>query len=78
MFCVSAFINCFKYYFRISATFFNTYLAGIIAFGIVVGCLFRGLYLLNEIRNGLEISPKKDKVQEAYENHLKERENENH
>lgn len=58
--------------------FLGTYLAGIIAFGIVVGCLFRGLYLLNEIRNGLEIPPKKNKVQVAYENYLKEIENENH
>lgn len=56
--------------------FGGTYLAGIIAFGIVAGCLFRGLYLLNEIRSSLEISPKKDKVQVAYENYLKERKRE--
>ena len=47
---------------------------GIAAFGIVVGCIFRGLYLLNDIHKRiLTISPKKDKVQEALENHLKER-----
>lgn len=50
------------------------YVAGIIAFGIVVGCLFRGLYLLNDMHKRiLTISPKKDKVQEAFDNHLKER-----
>ena len=52
-----------------------SYVAGIIVFGIVIGCLFRGLYLLNDIHKRiLTISPKKDKVQEALENHLKERE----
>ena len=50
------------------------YVAGIITFGIVVGCLFRGLYLLNDIHKRiLTISPKRDKVQEALQNHLKER-----
>ena len=50
------------------------YVAGIIAFVIVGGCLFRGLYLLNDIHKRiLTISPKKDKVQEAFKNHLKER-----
>jgi hypothetical protein len=49
------------------------HVAGIIAFGIVVGCLFRGLYLLNDIHKRiLSISPNKDKVQEAFHNHLKE------
>ncbi|RSL35240.1 hypothetical protein D7Z54_01335 [Salibacterium salarium] len=47
---------------------------GFIAFGIVVGCLFRGLYLLIDIHKKLStISPNKDKVQEAYDNYLKER-----
>ncbi len=46
---------------------------GIIAFGIIIGCIFRGMYLLNDIHNRIStILPKKDKVQEAYDNHLKE------
>jgi hypothetical protein len=48
---------------------------GGIAFGIVMGCIFRGLYLLNDIHKSiLSTSPKKDKIQQAYENYLKERE----
>ncbi|WP_088071510.1 hypothetical protein [Gottfriedia luciferensis] len=47
---------------------------GIIALGIVLGCLFRGLYLLNEISKRLSIvAPKTDKVKEAYANYLKEK-----
>ncbi|MDQ0298086.1 hypothetical protein J2S78_000494 [Salibacterium salarium] len=47
---------------------------GMIAFGIVVGCLGRGMYLLTDIHKRLStISPHKDKVQEAYDNYLKER-----
>ena len=50
--------------------------AGLIAFAIVAGCLFRGIYLLNDLNKRLNtIAPKKDKVQEAYENYLKEKEN---
>lgn len=45
---------------------------GIIAFGIIAGCIFRGLYLLNDIHK--RMVPKKDKVKEAYEDYLKERE----
>ncbi|PGS55858.1 hypothetical protein [Bacillus sp. AFS041924] len=48
---------------------------GIIAFGIVVGSLFRGLYLLNDLSNRLsKIAPKSDKVKDAYDNYLKEKE----
>ena len=48
---------------------------GILAFGIVTGALFRGLYLLNEIHKHLvKDEVKRDKVQAAYENYLKERE----
>ena len=48
---------------------------GILAFGIVTGSLFRGLYLLNEIHKHLvKDETKRDKVQAAYENYLKERE----
>ncbi|WP_138417509.1 hypothetical protein [Aquibacillus sediminis] len=35
---------------------------GIVAFGIVVGCIFRGLYLLNGIYNRISnISPKEER-----------------
>lgn len=44
---------------------------GIIAFGIIVGCLFRGLYLLNNIHKSISASsPKEDKVQKAYKEYL--------
>ncbi|MEH6937256.1 hypothetical protein V7056_05235 [Bacillus sp. JJ664] len=47
---------------------------GLIAFGIVVGCLFRGLYLLNDLSNRLsKLAPKSDKVKDAYDNYLKEK-----
>ncbi|REB07134.1 hypothetical protein DVB69_09770 [Sporosarcina sp. BI001-red] len=47
---------------------------GILAFGIVVGCIFWGLYLLNDIHKKIfATSPKKDKVQRAYEQYLSER-----
>lgn len=46
---------------------------GIIAFGIVTGCLFRGLYLLIDLHKRIStISDNKDKVQDAYEKYLKE------
>ena len=49
---------------------------GFIAFGIVVGCLFRGLYLLNDISKRFKkLSPKSDKVKDDYEEYLKEKEN---
>lgn len=48
---------------------------GILAFAIIVGSLFRGLYLLNDIHKRLsKVTPKPDKVKEAYENYLKEKE----
>jgi hypothetical protein len=51
---------------------------GFIAFGIVQGCIFRGLYLLNDIHKRLFGDlPKRDKVKQAYENYLLERDNEN-
>ncbi|MGG0644553.1 hypothetical protein ABE021_11490 [Sporosarcina gallistercoris] len=47
---------------------------GILAFGIVAGCIFWGVYLLNDIHKKVfETSPKKDKVQRAYEQYLRER-----
>jgi hypothetical protein len=46
----------------------------LIAFGIVLGCLFRGLYLLNDISKRLsKVTPKSDKVKDALERHLEER-----
>jgi hypothetical protein len=37
---------------------------GLIAFGIVVGSLFRGLYLLNEIHKGISVAlPKEEKTE---------------
>ncbi|ENH96049.1 hypothetical protein J416_12629 [Gracilibacillus halophilus YIM-C55.5] len=37
---------------------------GIVAFGIVVGCIFRGLYLLNDIHKRISnISPEEDRTQ---------------
>ncbi|MFJ7732609.1 hypothetical protein ACIQXF_12010 [Lysinibacillus sp. NPDC097231] len=48
------------------------FLGGLIAIGIVMGCIFRGLYLLNDIHK--KIVPKSDKVEEAYKNYLEERE----
>ncbi|MFD9627868.1 hypothetical protein [Peribacillus muralis] len=48
---------------------------GFLAFGIVVGTLFRGLYLLNDIHKRLsKDAPKPEKAKEAYENYLKEKE----
>lgn len=47
---------------------------GLIGFGIVLGCLFRGLYLLNEINKRLSIiAPKSDKVKDMYERYLEEK-----
>ncbi|QOR64712.1 hypothetical protein IM538_12635 [Cytobacillus suaedae] len=47
---------------------------GIIAFGIVVGCTFRGLYLLTDIHKRMSsISPSKSRVEKAYEDYLENR-----
>ncbi|WP_430786960.1 hypothetical protein VBD025_15190 [Virgibacillus flavescens] len=47
---------------------------GIVAFGIVGGCIFRGLYLLNDIHKRVSSKiPKKDMVQKSYEDHLEKR-----
>lgn len=46
---------------------------GVIAFGIVVGCIFRGLYLLNEIHKRISnISPRDVKIQKEYKENLEE------
>lgn len=47
---------------------------GILAFAIVVGALFRGLYILNDIHKRItRVTPKPDKVKEAVEDYLKEK-----
>jgi hypothetical protein len=47
---------------------------GVLAFGIIAGCLFRGLYLLNDIhRRVSKEMPKTDKAKEVYENYLREK-----
>ncbi|WP_085994174.1 hypothetical protein [Oceanobacillus senegalensis] len=47
---------------------------GIVAFGIVVGCIFRGLYLINDIHKRISnISPKEDKAQKALREYLEEK-----
>ena len=46
-------------------------LAVIVLGGIALGCIFRGLYMLNEIHE--QIVPKEDKVKEAVKRHLEER-----
>ncbi|MGG1629649.1 hypothetical protein [Rossellomorea sp. NRS-1567] len=50
------------------------WVGGILAFGIIAGCMFRGLYLLNDIhRRLLNDLPRADKAKEVYENYLKEK-----
>ncbi len=47
---------------------------GIIAFGLVMGTLFRGLYLLNDIHKRLKgMAPGKNRVGEVYEEYLRRR-----
>lgn len=47
---------------------------GILAFGIVAGTIFRGLFLLNDISKRLSnISPKEAKVQKVYREYLEEK-----
>ncbi len=49
---------------------------GLLAFGIVAGILFRGLYFLNEIHKRItKDEPKPDTVKETYETYIREREN---
>ncbi|WP_186577187.1 hypothetical protein [Aquibacillus kalidii] len=46
----------------------------IITFGIVIGCLFRAVYLLHDIQKRIASKiPKKNILQETYENHQKKR-----
>lgn len=52
-------------------------IAGFLALGIITGTLFRGMYLLNDIHRRITKDvPIPDPVKEAYENYLKEKENE--
>jgi hypothetical protein len=54
--------------------FLDPLVGGVIAFGIIAGCLFRGLYLLHEIYYRVtRIAPSKDKVKEAYTHYLSEK-----
>lgn len=47
-----------------------------VAFGVIAGCLFRILYLLNEINKRLKgEKPKRDKVAAVYEDYLREKQN---
>ncbi|MEL3971078.1 hypothetical protein AAEO50_02205 [Rossellomorea oryzaecorticis] len=47
---------------------------GVLAFGIIAGCLFRGLYLLNDIHRRISNDlPRADKAKEVYENYLREK-----
>ncbi|MGM0852573.1 MAG: hypothetical protein ACQEWI_08175 [Bacillota bacterium] len=51
------------------------WVGGILTFGIVAGCLFRGLYLLNDIhRRVSKKMPKTDNLREVYKNYLREKE----
>lgn len=48
---------------------------GLLAFGIISGTLFRGVYLLNNLHKRLlKDEPKPDKAKQARENYLKQRE----
>ncbi|MFS0863056.1 hypothetical protein [Fredinandcohnia sp. 179-A 10B2 NHS] len=48
---------------------------GVLAFGIVVGCLIKGLYLLQDISKRLEkIAPRDDRVKVAYDEYIEQRE----
>jgi large-conductance mechanosensitive channel len=56
---------------------FDPFIARLIAFGIIAGCIFRGLYLLNDIHRRITaITPNQDKVQEVYQKYLKEQDKE--
>ncbi|UOE95253.1 MULTISPECIES: hypothetical protein [Bacillaceae] len=48
------------------------YFGGAIAFGLILGCLLRGVYLLNEIHKKMGLQ--KDKAQKVYEEYLEKRE----
>ena len=55
--------------------FMGPVVGGFLAFGIVVGTLFRILFLLNDIHKWLlKVAPKADEVKEAYESYVKEKE----
>ncbi len=51
--------------------------AFLIAAGVIIGCLFRGIYLLNRINKKLsKLIPEPDKAQAALDNYLNERKKE--
>lgn len=50
---------------------------GIIAFGIIGGCLFRGIVLLEKLNKKLNVLvPDKNKVTEVYESYLDDKKKE--
>lgn len=51
------------------------FVGGVLAFGILAGCLFRGLYLLSDIHRRLvKDLPRQEKAKEVYEEYLRSRE----
>ncbi|PFA62897.1 hypothetical protein CN378_17815 [Bacillus sp. AFS015802] len=55
------------------------WIGGSLAFGIIAGCLFRGLYLVSDIHKRIRKEmPRTDKAREVYENYLKEKEENGH
>lgn len=48
---------------------------GILAFGIVAGCIFRGLYLLSEIHKSVVPAKQKWKPEDVLQKYLEERDN---
>ncbi|WP_421385155.1 hypothetical protein ACOJQI_10435 [Bacillus salacetis] len=51
---------------------------GILAFAIIAGSIFRGLYLLTDIHKKVStLVPDKDKAREVYEEYLRNKEKEN-
>lgn len=49
---------------------------GVLTFGLVVGLLFRAVFLLSEVHRKIsQIVPDQSKAEKVYEEYLKEREN---
>ncbi len=55
----------------------GTLLGGILAFGILFGCVLHGLYLLHKVKKKIDVLvPDKEKHVEVYERYLEEKANE--